>query len=72
MGLSLKGEAAWETGKTFLRSMVLMFYSFVFDIESLYTIFLCSPTFHKSWDEISLRGRAITPYVMERLIKLIK
>jgi hypothetical protein len=30
--------------------------------------FLCSPSLRKSWDEISLRGRAVTPHVMVFLI----
>jgi hypothetical protein len=34
--------------------------------------FLCSPSFHKSQDEISVKGgRAVTPRVLETLIKII-
>jgi hypothetical protein len=30
--------------------------SFFFDIESLFIVFLCSPSLHKSQDEISFKG----------------
>jgi hypothetical protein len=52
--------------------MVSMFHSLLQYQVTLHRFLVLPPPLHKSWDEISFRGRAVTPYVMEFLMIFIR
>jgi hypothetical protein len=48
-----EGKAAWETVKILFSTI---WYPLISTINASFIVFLCSPFFHKSRDEISTRG----------------
>jgi hypothetical protein len=60
-------------GRPWRSSSRLSRYFLISTTNTFVIVFLCSPSFRKSRDEISFkRGRVVTPRVMKILIKLLK